>query len=94
MSNASVNAELVIKFRDASGPGAAAAQRTAEQTAQKVGTASERASAKAAEAAERGERREGESNFVLRKTDEYPPYRRVKVCNHCHSGKCPVKKGK
>ena len=41
-----------------------------------------------------GKRHEGESNLVLRKTDEYPPYRRVKVCNHCHSGKCPVKKSK
>lgn len=41
-----------------------------------------------------GKRHEGDSNFVLRKSEGYPAYRRVKVCNHCHSGKCSVKKGK
>ncbi len=69
-NNASVSAELVIRMRDATGPGAQAAVRTAEQTAQRVATASERSAQRAADAEERGTARSRSAHERLARARE------------------------
>lgn len=61
MSNSSANAELVIRIKDATGPGSAAVVRTAEATAKASATAFEQASQRAAQAAERSASRQRSS---------------------------------
>jgi hypothetical protein len=56
--NGSVNAELVIRIKDGTAQGAGAVVRGADQTAQKMATAFERAAKKAADDAERSSNRQ------------------------------------
>ena len=57
-NNSSVNAELVIRIKDATAQGSAAVVKSAQKTAQDAATAFDRAAARSADAAERGAQRQ------------------------------------
>jgi hypothetical protein len=70
MSNGSVNAELVIRIKDATPQGAAAVVKSAEAMAQKTSTAIERASKKSADDVERSNKQQRTSYEKLSQARE------------------------
>lgn len=70
MSNGSVNAELVIRIKDATPQGAAAVVKSAEAMAQKTSTAIERASKKSADDVERSNKQQRSSYEKLSQARE------------------------